>query len=234
MRGRLAEFTVADLLQLFQISGRIGTLRVIGDAGDFTLYLDRGHVSGVGAAHWHLITELRRLEWLAPEVRQQLDVMESSEGFVGLNLIARALLSPASWEQFIERQIEELVYPLFSWQDGEFAAEVDVIPQVAPLRVRQPPQQLILNAARWEEELRQASRDGFGRDTVWRHSFEPVSPSRAQDRLLALLDRPRTIADLSTAAGVSILQTIERFRQFSARGLIEPHFERVLGTPAAD
>lgn len=221
MHGRLTEFTVADLLQLYQIAGKIGTLRVIGETGDYTLYLDRGLVTGVGAAGWHLIDELRRLEWLTPGVREQIDLLEGDGGFVGLSLIARALLTPPNWEQFVERQIEELVYPLFTWTDGEFIAEVDLIPSAAPLRVQQPPQQLILNAARWDDGLRQAIRDGFGPETVWQRSGEPLLLDQMHDRLIALLHRPRTLADLAAAAGLSIIHVIERIRALSASGTVE-------------
>lgn len=221
MRGSLSDFGVVDILQLFQISAKTGTLEVRDGRNTYTLYFDRGHVSGLGADHWNLIAELRRIEWLAPDVRQQLDLLEKDGSYVGLSLIARALLTPAVWDQFVERQVEALIYPLFDLSEGEFRAAVDVIPQVAPLRIDLAPQQLILNAARWQEELRRASYAGTGPESIWRRSVAPGGSSGG-DVILALLAHPRSVSDLAAAAGLSVLATVDRVGRLSRDGLVEP------------
>lgn len=219
MDGNLSEFSVADLLQLYQIAVKTGTIEVQAGERRHTLYLDRGHVSGVGAEGWELVTELRRIEWLTPEVRQQLDLMEDGGGYVGLSLIARALLTPRRWDQFVELQIEELIYPILSLTEGTFIAEVDVIPRVAPLRINQPPQQIILNHSRWEADMRAAAQEGFGGQGVWRRTRLPDTDD---DLLLHLLNRPRRLDDLAPAAGLSRLQVTDRMRRLRALGAVVP------------
>ncbi|HET9014672.1 MAG TPA: DUF4388 domain-containing protein [Thermomicrobiaceae bacterium] len=225
MRGNLREFSVADLMQLYQIAVKSGTITVHGEAGSHLVYFDRGHVSGLGADGWSLVAELRRIEWLSSDVRRQVELMDTTDTYVGLSLIARALLTPLAWDRFVERQIEEIIYPMLLWREGAFIAEVDVIPKVAPLRFNQSPQQLILNGARWEEEVYRAGRAGFGRDTVWRRTSDVHVDAEEDALLLDLLTRPRSIADLAAAAGIGVLMTTACVQRLEESGLVESAHE---------
>lgn len=220
MYGRLDEFSLGDILQLYQISGRTGTVRVWhGERSPHMVFVDRGRVSGAGADDWNLVDQIRRIEWLTDEVKSQLNFMEQDGGVTGLSLIARALLSAHAWDFFTERQLERLVYPALTWTSGEFEASVDEIPRVAPLRVNQSPQQLVLSAARWEEEMRSAEEQGFAPGSMWvRTSDLPPGVARSPDepcQVITLLEHPRSIEDLSAAAGLSSLRVIDQIRQLS-------------------
>jgi len=232
VRGSLSDFNVVDILQLFQISAKTGSLEVRDGRHTYILYFNRGHISGAGASHWNLLDELRRIEWLAPDVRQQLDLLEKDERGVGLSLIARALVTPAVWDPFVERQVEMLIYPLFDLAQGEFIATVGVRPQVAPLRLDLVPQQVILNAARWQEELRRAEYAGTGPASVWRRTATPGS-GPGDDVILPLLTRPRSIEDLAAAAGLAVLTTIERVSRLSREGWVEPVLPAGIPGPGA-
>jgi hypothetical protein len=225
LRGSLHEFNIGDILQLYQISGRTGSVRVWqSDSPVYTIYIDRGRISGAGADNWNLINEIRRIEWLSQEVKQQLDLIEREGGGAGLSLIVRALLSPQAWEYFSERQLEQLVFPVLNWQEGEFEAQVDVIPRVAPLRVNQSPQQLVLSAARWEEEVRGAETEGFSLEIIWERTGNSPDAvpngSEIPPQVITLLDLPRSIDDLSAAAGISVLRVIDQIRQLKQSGLV--------------
>lgn len=225
MRGTIDEFSLGDILQLYQISGRTGTVSVWrGDAPAHTVYVDRGRISGAGAEDWSLVEQIRRIEWLTDDVRQQLDFIERDGDLTGLSLIARALLPSHAWEYFSERQLEQLVFPILTWTSGEFEAEVDRIPRVAPLRIDQSPQQLVLSAARWEEEIRDAERDGYTLGSSWvRTASAPETPTADASEpcnVATLMDRPRTIAELGTAAGVSTLRVIDQVRRLHESGMV--------------
>jgi hypothetical protein len=227
LRGTLEEFSLGDILQLYQISGRTGTVRAWrADSLTHLVYVDRGRVSGAGADQWNLIEELRRIEWLTDDVRSQLSFMDDEGGATGLSLIARALLSSHAWDCFCERQLEHLVYPALIWGSGEFEAVVSEVPKVAPLRVNQSPQQLVLSAARWEEELRSAEQAGYSSDSRWMMTeraarFNPVS-SDDNHNLLPLMNRARSVDDLAAAAGLSTLRVIDQIRQLSDSDLVQP------------
>lgn len=226
MRGRLDEFSLGDILQLYQISGRTGTVRAWrGDSLTHIIYVDRGRVSGAGADQWNLIEEIKRIEWLDEEVKSQLDYIDQDGGSTGLSLIVRAMLTPTSWDYFTELQLERLVFPVLNWNRGDFEAIVSEVPRVAPLRVNQSPQQMVLSAARWEEELRSAEQAGFSTDSRWartdlaeRFSVDTVDELH---QLLPLLHTPRTIDDLAAAAGISALRVIDQIRQLCDAGMVE-------------
>lgn len=225
MRGTIEEFSLGDILQLYQISGRTGTVRVWrSDAPAHTVYVDRGRVSGAGADDWSLVEQLRRIEWLTNEVKSQLDYMERDGGMSGLSLIARALLPTHAWEYFSERQLERLVFPVLTWSSGEFEAVVDRVPRVAPLRIDQSPQQLVLSSARWEEEIRDAEREGFAPSSIWmKTESAPASLPAADDQpcnVLNLLAAPRSIVDLAAGAGLSTLRVIDQIRRLHDAGMV--------------
>jgi hypothetical protein len=226
LRGTLEEFSLGDILQLYQISGRTGSVRAWRDDSlTHIIYVDRGRVSGAGADQWDLINEIQRIEWLTDDVKTQLGSIGRDGGGTGLSLIARALLTPNAWDCFCERQLERLVYPALTWTKGNFEATVSEIPKVAPLRINQSPQQLVLSAARWEEELRSAEQAGFTRGSVWvRMRDVPDSTVETADehhQLLPLLDRPRSIEYLAAAAGLSSLRVIDQIRQLCDAGLVQ-------------
>ena len=226
MRGNLEEFSLGDILQLYQISGRTGMVRAWrGDSLTHIIYVDRGRISGAGADQWNIIEEIQRIEWLTEDVRDQLHYMDNDGGATGLSLIARALLSQAAWDSFSERQLERIVYPALIWSSGEFEAIVSESPRVAPLRVNQSPQQLVLSAARWEEEIRSAEQAGYSVYSRWQRTplaeqFS-VDPSGDPHQLLPLLDGPRSIEDLAAAAGLSALRVIDQIRQLCHAGLVQ-------------
>jgi hypothetical protein len=226
LRGTLEEFSLGDILQLYQISGRTGSVRAWRDDSlTHIIYVDRGRASGAGADQWDLINEIQRIEWLTDDVKTQLGSIGRDGGGTGLSLIARALLTPNAWDCFCERQLERLVYPALTWTKGNFEATVSEIPKVAPLRINQSPQQLVLSAARWEEELRSAEQAGFTRGSVWvRMRDVPDSTVETADehhQLLPLLDRPRSIEYLAAAAGLSSLRVIDQIRQLCDAGLVQ-------------
>ncbi len=228
MRGSLEEFSLGDILQLYQISGRTGVIRAWrSDSFTHVIYVDRGRISGAGADQWSLIEEVRRIEWLTDEVKSQLSFIEGDGGGggTGLSLIARALLTTHAWENFTERQLEQLVFPALIWTGGEFEAIVSQIPRVAPLRVNQSPQQLVLSAARWEEEMRSAERAGFSADTRWTRTElaerYAVDMHDEPQQLLPLLHRERSIEELAAAGGLSTLRVIDQIRQLCDAGLVQ-------------
>jgi hypothetical protein len=226
LRGTLEEFSLGDILQLYQISGRTGSVRAWRDNSlAHVIYVVRGRVSGAGADQWDLINEIQRIEWLTEDVKAQLDSIGREGGGTGLSLIARVLLTPNVWDCFCERQLERLVFPALTWSTGEFEATVSEIPRVAPLRINQSPQQLVLSAARWDEELRSAEQAGFTRNSIWVRLRDvpefPVDIANEQHQLLPRLDRPRSIEDLAAAAGLSSLRVIDQIRQLCDAGLVE-------------
>jgi hypothetical protein len=217
MHGKVEEFSLGDILQLYQISGRTGMVRIWQEGSvAHSIFVDRGRVSGAGADDWNLIDEIRRIEWLTDDVKSQLDLMEREGGVTGLSLIARALLSTHAWDYFLERQLERLVYPALNWTEGEFEALVYEIPRIAPLRLNQSPQQLVLNAARWEEEVRSANSQGFATDSVWMRIGDagPVQQQSPDEpcQIITLMESPRSIDSLAGAAGLSTLRVIDQIR----------------------
>jgi hypothetical protein len=225
LRGSLEEFSLGDILQLYQISGRTGIVRTWRE-GSLThvIYVDRGRISGAGADQWDLIDEVRQIEWLSDEIKSQLESMGRDGGGTGLSLIARALLSATAWDYFSERQLERLVYPALLWGHGEFEAIVSDVPRVAPFRINQSPQQLVLSAARWEEELRSAEQSGFTLGSRWVRTGDPpavlMDAADEQHQLLPLMVRPRTVEEMSAAGGLSTLRVIDQIRQLCDAGLI--------------
>ena len=226
MRGKLEEFSLGDILQLYQISGRTGMVRTWReDSLTYIIYVDRGRISGAGADQWSLVVELQRIEWLSDHVREQLRHMDDDGGGTGLSMIARALLSQHAWDYFTERQLERLVYPALLWGSGEFEAIVSEVPRVAPLRINQSPQQLVLSAARWEEEIRSAEQAGYSGDSRWvrTHRAEQFDVDSLDEhyQLLPLMNDPRSIEELTAAAGLNSLRVIDQIKQLVNAGLVQ-------------
>jgi hypothetical protein len=225
MQGTLAEFTLAQLLQFMSIAERSGTITVRTGARHSRLLVDGDRVSGWGFDDYDLLATIGSCELLPEPVRASLDGVIRRSDTPGLSAVVSNLVEPGRWSAFVERVLEQEVYPILNSEEGEFEISVGPCPP-APLRFSLPVNSLILDGSRWESEIEAAEQAGLSVSTRWQRSSDTPNAGASMDAqqwmIWAALTTPRTIEDLARSLCLPNLPTIGAIRRLRQLELVVP------------
>jgi tetratricopeptide (TPR) repeat protein len=158
IEGRLSDLGIQDVLQLLDLTRKTGTCTVKSERmhDDATIVFDRGAI-----VFAHRRRSLRRLgqqllragKITERELQRALDIQKAGEQrrFAEI-LLEMGSVSEEEIERHVRFQIEETVYDLMGWQDGEFRfEEQDAVPLgLVPVRVKV--ESLLMEGARRIDE----------------------------------------------------------------------------------
>jgi hypothetical protein len=225
MQGTLAEFTLAQLLQFMSIAERSGTITVRSSERASRLLVDGDRISGWGFDDYDLLETIEECELLPESVRASLNGVIRKSDTPGLSAVVSNLVEPGRWSAFVERILEQEVYPILNSDDGEFEVRVGPCPP-APLRFSLPVNSLILDGSRWESEIEAAEQAGLSVETAWQRNSELPHASTSLDAqqwmIWAALTTPRTIANLARSLCLPNLPTISAVRRLRQLELVVP------------
>src|SRR3954471_7287023 len=156
IRGSLKEASLPDVLQLLSMGKKTGCLSV-GHRGSFGyIFFDKGKI-----VYASIVNRRDRLGDMLVKngmiSQEQLDAavdaqIRRRDKKIGELLVEQRALSPDRLAQFLRVQIEEAVYFLFTWTEGTFNFEPDVMPSEQDTLVSIGPESLLLEGARRVDE----------------------------------------------------------------------------------
>jgi len=156
IRGSLKEASLPDVLQLLAMGKKTGCLSV-GHRGSFgSIFFDKGKIS-----YASIVNRRDRLGDMLVKngliTQQQLDAavdaqIRRRDKKIGEMLVELRALTRDQLQQFLKVQIEEAVYFLFTWSEGTFNFEPDIVPEHQDTVVSISPESLLLEGARRVDE----------------------------------------------------------------------------------
>ncbi|MEO5568480.1 MAG: DUF4388 domain-containing protein [Gemmatimonadaceae bacterium] len=156
IRGSLKEASLPDVLQLLSMGKKVGCLSV-GHRGSFGyIFFDKGTI-----VYASIVNRRDRLGDMLVKngmiSQDQLDAavdaqIRRRDRKLGELLVEQRALTPQQLSQFLKVQIEEAVYFLFTWTEGTFNFEPDVMPSEQDTLVSIGPESLLLEGARRVDE----------------------------------------------------------------------------------
>ncbi|CAN5822602.1 hypothetical protein BH23CHL2_BH23CHL2_29060 [soil metagenome] len=226
MRGSLSEFILSELLQLFALSEKTGTITVSHDDGETRLFLEAGRVVGWGPDEFDAHGEILACRFLPPATESALRSISPEPGTPGLAFVVRNLVEPQRWSSFVQRLLEQDVYRVLELVSGEFDIIVARIPPI-PLGLDLSVQQLILDGSRWEADSQELAQEGYGGTSRWvrspRDELDGDAKISPRDWLvLSSLAECRSIGAVGTDICLSNLETAEAVKSLHQRGLLRP------------
>lgn len=224
MQGSLGEFTLAEILQLFALAEKTGTLSVHVPDRVSTLYLEAGRIAGWGNDSFDVHASFSACELLSPASATAIESVAKDAETQGLAFVVRNLVEPARWDAFVQRMIEQDVYPLLSLESGEFEITIDRIPPV-PLGLNISVQQIVLDGSRWEADMSELARSGYGRGTRWRRVDANSHPSEVGlnqlDWLIwSILVEPQPISQFAARLCHPDIETAEAVKRLDGEGIL--------------
>lgn len=224
MQGSLGEFTLAEILQLFALAEKTGTLTVRVPDRVSMLYLEAGRIAGWGTESFDVHASMSACELLAPATVTAIESVQKDSDAPGLAFVVRNLVEPARWDAFVQRMIEQDVYPLLALEEGEFEITVDRLPPV-PLGVNISVQQIVLDGSRWEADMSELAREGYGRNTRWGRVDPEIHPtevglSQLDWLVWSILDEPQTISQIAARLCHPDIETVESVKRLNGEGVL--------------
>lgn len=132
LKGNLRDFSTTQLLNLINLARKTGKLTVNGSTQNAFLYFREGRLihASTNADDGHLTTMLFKTGRLTQEQAAAVNSRSgsSSDKAMGKYLMETRLVSRDDIVQGVKDYMLEIVYDLFTWQEGEFLFEQDSLP----------------------------------------------------------------------------------------------------------
>jgi len=211
IKGSLREASLPDVLQLLAMGQKTGCLSVADRSSFGTVYFSRGRISYASIVNRRdrlgdilvkngLITQQELDSAIQAQTRQR-------DKRLGEILIEQKILTREELHRYIRLQIEEAVYFLFTWTQGTFSFEADVLPDERDFLVSINPESLLLEGARRVDEWSLIEKKIPSFDIIFELDRTKLAASDAeltmeQEQLVPLVDGRRDVAALVDESGL--------------------------------
>lgn len=210
IRGSLREASLPDVLQLLAMGKKTGCLSVTHRNSFGYIYFDKGRI-----CYASIVNRRDRLGDMLVKLgtisQAQLDAGVAlqdrrRDSRLGELLVEQGALTLQQLHDAIEKQIQEAVYFLFTWNQGTFNFEADVVPDAHDYQVSINPESLLLEGARRVDEWDLVEKKIPSFDLVFEVDRERLDESDAelnaeQRAVLDLIDGVRDVQAIIDASG---------------------------------
>ena len=218
IEGALQDVSLADICQLLSMGMKTGCLSITDRSNFGYIYFKNGRVIhasvlkrpdrlGELLVRNHVIT---RKDLSAAMERQALEKGKR----LGELLVEQESITEEKLQTFIQMQIEEAVYHLFTWHQGSFHFDTDQVPDEEGIfLVNVPPEALLMEGARRVDEWSQVEKKIPSFDVVFQldkhpdESDEDVELTKDQKKVLPFVDGVRTVDEIMNEAGLVEFET---------------------------
>jgi hypothetical protein len=227
-RASLAEATLPEMLQTihrFRVPGVIEA-----KSGDVRkrVFLRDGYVihassndrnDSLGS---HLV---RRGKITAADHRRLADLRTRGERRFGVLLVEERLLTPAEVNEAIRSHVEEIVWGLFYWDEGEVSFSVGEFREKEMIQIQLPLRRVVLEGIKRAPEAKPLVSRLGRRDTVFEPSFRwedliELALDETEVAFLRAVDGRRTLYDLCSVGSQGAGENAKLLYAFSVLRLV--------------
>lgn len=146
---------------------------------------------------------------------------------LGTTLVDMNLFSKEEVGECLKLQIEEIVYNLFSWREGDFIFHENTAPKNAPFLIELSTMNVIMEGTRRIDEWMEIQKVLPPDDVVLRMNSNPkvkreeLTISMEEFRILSLINGERTVPELIDLSPVGEFVTCRAIYRLIVQGLIE-------------
>jgi hypothetical protein len=163
LKGNLRDFSVVQLFNLVNLARKTGTLTIEGPKVAAWISFNRGKLihAQLGNEDGTLLGVLTRAGKFDPSQSQLIRdrATDRSEQELGLMLINAGYLSQQDILSSIQRYVLDVVYQLFTWVEGFFRFDNDVLPPDNRITIRLDLENVIIEGSRQMKEFEQLAEE---------------------------------------------------------------------------
>jgi curved DNA-binding protein CbpA len=136
MTGHLTQHLFPEILRSINLKAQTGALILRRSATEKKLYFDKGALifASSNMAEEGLGQLLARVGKLSPLQREAASRFENAEKLPGVALLETGLFELRQVREFLDLQIQAILFPIFDWNSGEFEFKSDETPVDVELR----------------------------------------------------------------------------------------------------
>ncbi|GAC1542071.1 MAG: DUF4388 domain-containing protein [Herpetosiphon sp.] len=213
--GNLRDYALHDFLYLVERGYKTGSLLLQRDDDGAALYFDRGKLISVARPHRRerLGELLLRLEKVTPAMLDRATALQKNGDNrpLGTILVEVGAISKADLQSLIQHQIEDTVYDLFAWHEGEFKFEADALPAFDDVQALTPIliENLIMEGVRRVDEMSRIRERIPGNDMIVvltnraNQKNDHINMTVDEWRVFARINGKTSIADIAQKTGLS-------------------------------
>lgn len=234
--GNIRDFGLSDFLYLVDRGYKTGCLHLQRGAEAASLYFDKGKLTtaSYGANHRSVTDVLVMKGKLSPHQAQQAQQAVQSLGQNGSVRLSQVLvdlnyISSDDLQRTLQQEIEESVYVLFGWPDGEFRFEQGQSPHpeapIMPMPISV--ENLIMEGVRRIDEWGRIKDRIPSTDLVVKFVEQPgekakgVNLSAEEWRVFARINGQHTLAEIAQKTNLSEFDVCRIVYGFLTAGLVE-------------
>lgn len=229
-QGNLKSLSFPDLLQLLTMGKKTGTLRVTHGERIKEIYFKEGHIIYATSTCPDDMIEnilLKKGKITRDELAKAKQVQEITGKGLPQTLVYLNILSKEDVAEQVRAQIEEIVFSLFSWEDGEFTFEDNKLPDTEYMVTALNTMNILMEGTRRIDEWARIRKNLPPDNTVLKVS-PMVFSQRDEIRLtpdevqvLSLVDGERSIEEIKEKSPTGELATAKAIYSLLMSGYIQ-------------
>jgi Domain of unknown function (DUF4388)/Carboxypeptidase regulatory-like domain len=211
IQGSLDEASLPDVVQLLALGRKTGCLSLTEGTLNGEIYLDAGRVCYAFVASRRdrvgdMLVRTGRIT--QQQLSDAIAAHQQGNKRVSDILLESGQVQHAELLRFMQRQVEEAVYFMFTWRTGSFTFQSSIRPKHQTLLVSVDPEGLLLEGARRVDEWSVIQKKISSFDLVYRLDREHLNATDVtldddQKHLLPLIDGSRDVTGIIELSGLS-------------------------------
>lgn len=235
LEGNLKDFSLEDMFRLLASGTKSGALYLERPGAEGRVCFDKGRVF-FASSNWHRESLGRRLVKAGviseKQLRQALGLQkiqkkEKANRRLGQILVDEGYLDSKVLENFIQEQINDTLFDLFRWEEGELRFEADETCEEEDIGISVSVENIIMESARRLELWNRIREKIPSLDTRFVMASAPGDKSMEihlkpkEWMLLCYLHGGRTVSELVELTGYNDFETAKILYGMYSAGLIE-------------
>jgi hypothetical protein len=231
LKGNLRDFSTTQLLNLIHLARKTGTLTIDTSNGSARMAFREGKLiyAVAGEERGTLTSILQRAGKLSAQQAQAIDKgsKKISDRELGLMLIDAGLVTQSDIVQSVRQHILNIVYRLFTWAEGAFRFEANVLPPRDLITVPINLESVIMEGSRRLKEWERLQDDLPNLDLALRFTDRPDARLRSINltveewRVVSFINPRNTIRQIAKANNMTDFQIRRIVYGMLQAGLVE-------------
>lgn len=231
LKGNLKDFSLTQLLNLINLARKTGALSLTNRQETATLYFKEGRM--IYASRDGQVDDLTTIllnagkitEEHARAIRARAQI--SSDKELALLLVNANYISQRDILQSVRKHMLDVVYPLFTWEEGTFRFEPNQLPDAQKVTVPVELETIILEGSRRLREWEMLQEEVPDLDASLKFAKRPetslkkISLSANEWRVISFIDPRNSIRRIAAQVGLSDFEIRRIVYGLLSAGLVE-------------
>ena len=230
--GNIKTISFSDILQLISTGKKTGKLLVTQSSQRKELFFKNGNLISAVSSNTeedmigNLLLRMGKIT--KSDLQKAVGIQQQSGRRIGAVMLELGLLNKAELSQYLKIQVEEIVYNLFSWPEGEFSFQDEIKPAEDQILVNLDTMNLIMEGTRRIDEWLEIRKSLPEPNRVLKLILNPnlkgrdLTLSSDEYQVLMMVNGQKTYSDLMETSPLGEFVTAKSIHTLLSQKLIQP------------